>query len=416
MKQATQSSTNTIDHYEKPIQFADQQSKGNTSSVSLEYESGAITSETENGYDTVDYSYLRRHYENQQYTTSNKTDTTKEMESSPDTTINWAEKTNNPISPGVMYRSFKNKLRNSFRKSKKYLRNEQTRLANLFEDKQKSKTAANEQKIVPSSNLEDYKKIYSDQKAERLYQTINAKLQQPAGVDSTEDLSDQYMLDLIDQITNQRIIKRQLRNALEICRSRPEFECSTELIEAERLLLVSNLKEAAAKRQLMKIDNEDRDKRETTKNVGTITLNHCEFPLTDATVCDAIFNYYYVCVFTYKDQVKATLAKEKNGDRVYFRNCEIKFWEVEPNFEIKMEVYALRLRKPAHQFSHESKFHLEKVRLKWKRCIFHVFLNFYILIPGATKKLSIRLPVTTPTYNTKKAVQLTHKVREITCR
>lgn len=58
--------------------------------------------------------------------------------------------------------------------------------------------------------------------------------------------------------------------------------------------------------------------------------------------------------------MKATLAKERLEDRVYFRNCEIKFHDLDADYEIRVEVFVLRLRKNARNYSFESKFHLNK--------------------------------------------------------
>lgn len=190
-------------------------------------------------------------------------------------------------------------------------------------------------------NLDEYKKYYNDQNAEQIYKNWCDKLSR---AESHTDVYQKRMLELINQISAQRQIKKQLRNALEICRCSKEFDCSSELIEAERLLLVSNLKEAAAKKELVAMENDLYANVKQTVN-GTIALSDFEFSLKDAAMYDTLYNYFYVCVATYKDQVKASYAKERQGTKVSFRGFEIKFWEVEPGYQIKIEVFVLCLRK-----------------------------------------------------------------------
>jgi Cell division protein anillin len=327
----------------------------------------------DDGYDTVDYMCVAQRYENYYF----PSDATHRIDSSPESTpTNSNNSSGSGASPSQKYRSWTNKLRNSFRKSRKYLRYEQNRLANLFEDKQKSKAAANDQKIVASASLEEYKKIYDDKRADNLYETLNKTLQQSGyKALAAEEVAK------VAQINLQRSNKKQLLNARKICQSRPQFECSEELIEAERLLLLSDLNEAAAKRELIRIDNIKREQRapppSANTNSGTITFNDFEFPLKDEAAFDAIYKYYYVCAFTYKNQVRMTRAKAPNEGRVYFRKNEIRFKDVEPQFEIKMEVYALRLRMPVRNYSHESKFNLNKVSSKNKNGLEANLLNFF---------------------------------------
>ena len=104
--------------------------------------------------------------------------------------------------------------------------------------------------------------------------------------------------------------------------------------------------------------------RNSGKKIGSVTLNDFEFPLKDVAIFDQLFNYFYVVVCTYKNQVKATLAIERKKEGVvYFRNTEIKFVNLEADYEIKIEIFELRLRKNVRNYSHESKFHLNKVRI-----------------------------------------------------
>ena len=249
----------------------------------------------------------------------------------------------------VMYRTVKNKLRNSFRKTRSLLR-----YSNIFEEKPN-----NLLKPKFSFDLDEYKKRYDhDKKLDEVIQSLSAS-------SSTTELNNEYLAELVNQIKMQCEYRNQLKQALGICRSTREFECSAELIEAERLLLLSTMKETAARNELAQIDY---DKvgfmRSSGKKIGSVTLNDFEFPLKDVAIFDQLFNYFYVVVCTYKNQVKATLAIERTKEGVvYFRNTEIKFVNLEADYEIKIEIFELRLRKNVRNYSHESKFHLNKVRI-----------------------------------------------------
>uniref|UniRef100_A0A336K140 CSON010134 protein n=1 Tax=Culicoides sonorensis TaxID=179676 RepID=A0A336K140_CULSO len=340
-------------------------------SFSLNYSSGDTDSHNnEAGYDVVDFKPYQNpvmirtntieecicEAEFEQYFNSDE----KRQVTSLDDTLTTESQTNSsgsnsevnsaqasPVKPprrGSIYRSFKNSLRTSFRKGRDFIKHEQDKLVQLFD----KSTVIDGKNALPKParsfvNLDEYKKYYNDQNAELIYKNWSEKLAQ------TESYTDSYqkrMLELINQITAQRQIKKQLRNALEICRSSKEFDSSSELIEAERLLLVSNLKEAASKKELMTMENDLYSNiRETTNNIGMIALSDFEFPLKDAAMYDTLFNYFYVVVATYKDQVKASYAKERQGNKVSFRGFEFKFWEVEPEYQIKIEVFVLCLRK-----------------------------------------------------------------------
>lgn len=254
-----------------------------------------------------------------------------------------------------IYRSLKDRLRSSFRKSKRFIKNEHRKIANLFDEKSNVKR---EDGNRVAFNLGDYQRKYeSEVDAEEIYQSLS-------NAGSLTELNNQFLAELVNQIKTQCDLKKQLKQALAVCRNTREFECSSELIEAERLMLLSTLKETAARNELSKIDYNGNEKLlSDSKKVGVVALNHFEFPLKETAMNDMLFNYFYLIVCSYKNQVKASLAKERYEDRVCFRNCEIKFHDLDADYEIRVEVYVLRLRKNARNYSFESKYHLNKVRL-----------------------------------------------------
>lgn len=149
-----------------------------------------------------------------------------------------------------------------------------------------------------------------------------------------------------------------------MCRTTKEFECSSELIEAERLMLLSSKKETYAKLELTRIDYEENGLTASpAKCVGIVTVKNIEFDLKPEEMLDQIFQLSYVCVCSYRDQVVATHPQERSGNTVRFDDISLKIGSLDSSFEIKVEIFVLRLPRPLRKYSHESKYHLNKVRL-----------------------------------------------------
>lgn len=176
----------------------------------------------------------------------------------------------------------------------------------------------------------------------------NSKL---SSAPSMIELSDDYMSKLTNQIQHQRSIREQLQNAIDVCRSNQGFQCSLELVEAERLLLVSQMKEKSAKNELIRIDYDDEGLIENYNQIGKgkISIKRLICPLKREEIYDAYFKYFYVCICWYRDQVLSTYAQQRNTaddqkDKVIFDNLNIQITDLNPNFQIKVEIYMLRLR------------------------------------------------------------------------
>lgn len=180
------------------------------------------------------------------------------------------------------------------------------------------------------------------------------------------EIPDQYMLKLTNQIIHQHDIRNQLKHAIEICRTTKEFECSNELVEAERLMLLSAKKELCAKNELTRIDYEANGlTANSTKSQGLLTIKKIEFALKSEEMFDTSFKLFYICICSYRDQVVATQAQERDGDKVEFDGLELQISNLDCSFDISIEVFVLRLRKTMRSFSHESKYHLNKVSKNW---------------------------------------------------
>ncbi|XP_049293948.1 uncharacterized protein LOC125769319 isoform X3 [Anopheles funestus] len=317
--------------------------------------------------DTVDVSELISHVPDDSLSTGNLSPITSSPSSGKMSTSGTA-----------VMRNLKDKLRSSFRKSRTFIKNERQRIANyLLEDRSGSKsssaassprrhtvqkTHANPTGTKQDRRTSDRRKQESDIESDDMYQSFTQGSNSIATGSSMTELSSQHMNELMQQIIRQGDARKQLKQALAICRSTREFECSPELIEAERLLLVATQKETAVRNELNKIDYLTNGMTLAEgKRVGTVTLSNFEFPLKETAVRDAMFNYFYVVVCTYKHEVKATIAKERYTDgRVYFRNCAIQFKNLDANYEIKVEVFVLQLRKNVKSYSFESRYHLDK--------------------------------------------------------
>lgn len=214
---------------------------------------------------------------------------------------------------------------------------------------------------------------YNSENVEQFYETIRSRLNK---TESMQELSDTYFLKLINQIEYQQTIRVQLKNAIQICRNTKEFERSSELIEAERLTLLSHIKEQCAKLELYKIDYINKGLVvNPIKCNGTILITTIEFSLKEIALFDTHFNYFYVCICSYREQVKSTIVRERtlNSTKIKF-NCDMEFIDLSSNFEIKVNVFVLRLRKNIRNYSHESKFHLNKVS-SFYLCSIHIQLR-----------------------------------------
>lgn len=162
------------------------------------------------------------------------------------------------------------------------------------------------------------------------------------------------MKNLIGKIRQQQQMRQSIENALKICRTTSEFHNSRELIEAEQLMLMSNLKECSALEKLVTLWQSDNDEmieaiseHENGWGEGVFTIKYLEFELNIDAIFDTHYNFFYVCVCSHNGHVEFTEAKERNGNRIAFKNLQIQFVNLMADFEIRVEIYALRLRKNA---------------------------------------------------------------------
>lgn len=194
----------------------------------------------------------------------------------------------------------------------------------------------------PCSSICNYPKSHD----EKLYKEIHSKLAE-LPVDGVLTSKEKTLLQLDDRILHHQSIRHELSDALEMCRSTKEFQNSPELIESERLILVSNLKELAAKEELTRIWQIETDDVATSTANGRCVLSivYAEFALKEDAIYDTHFNYFYVCVLSHRDTIECSSVKERNGNRVIFNDLQVQFTNLSASFEVRVEVFVLRLRK-----------------------------------------------------------------------
>lgn len=225
---------------------------------------------------------------------------------------------------GNIFRSLRNRLSFSLRKSK---------------NSDKRGKGSNKLPAMPktSFNIEEYKNKYQEEvELEQLFESL-------CDDEFLSQTENGPLGELVEQIKNQRHVKKQLKKALAVGRSSVEFQCSRQLVEAERLLLLSSIKETFAKRELRSVIQNKIGA--TGRKVDFVTLSNFHFSLCERAINDTIFDYFYVVICSYKNQVHVTQAVQRNGDRVSITNSKITFHDLDEKYEIKVEIFALKIRK-----------------------------------------------------------------------
>lgn len=283
------------------------------------------------------------------------------------------------------YKALNQKIRNSIRKGKDYFKNGTKKLSNHFDKSDKTPEKELNWDIIQKDALTPNQRKQINQIFELLRSQLAEVIKSP-----TLSKRDENLIRVINKISRQQEVRHQLRNALQICRMTKEFQHSAELVESERLMLISHLKEWAGKLELVRIsslkdENSDLDDQVT----GVVAIKELEFYLNKEVIYDTHFNHFYMCVCSYRDQIECTSAKERNGNRVVFNDSLQKFIDIEQDFEIRVDVYVLRLRKnvflpngevklKSNKVSLTANFNV-KVKIKGKLKLFLFSINFRIM-------------------------------------
>lgn len=262
------------------------------------------------------------------------------------------------MSPSL--KSIKSRFRNSFRiDSRKSIKN----------DSFATDAATSDETTEVKSCTSTSSGSSNDVQRKQLFESICSRFESMP----SESLADrQQMKALIERIRQQQEMRKSIQSALAVCRTNGEFHNSRELVEAEQLMLMSNLKECLALEKLITLWQSDHVTNEKANELGegVLTIKYLEFELKADSIFDTHFNYFYVCVCSYRDQVEFTDSKERTDNRIMFNNLKMQFHGLVADFEIRVEIYALRLRKNAPS---------EKVREIQSSQLFSLFCCFCLI-------------------------------------
>lgn len=261
------------------------------------------------------------------------------------------------------YKHMKKKLRNSVRKSKSYLKEESRKLSELFENSPLSPRTRSQRKTPHTPNSRPKADV-----RQLLQSTFN----------QSHHLTDEFLQKMIAQLNQQIKLQVEIRNVLDVCRATKEFYNSCELIEAERLALISHLKEVSAMDELDRIYYDDMRFNNSDLNTGNVAIDSIQLSLLENDVPGTHFNYFYICTFTYRGEVHSTVVKEGHGNMVVFDNCKIRIKCLEPRFKLRAEVHGLKLKKSMHPAGQKDSLIPEKVVLP-QFFIINIITILYIL-------------------------------------
>lgn len=241
------------------------------------------------------------------------------------------------MSPSL--KAIKTKFRNSFRMERKNVLQKNDSFAT-------DRTGSDELSELKSCTSSSSSGSSADLQRKKLFESICSRFETMP----KESLANgSQMKGLIERIRKQQEMRKAILNALEVCRTNSQFHNSRELVEAEQLMLMSSLKECSALEKLIELWQNDGESVERANELGegVLTIKYMEFELKVDKIFDTHFNYFYVCVCSYRDQVEFTDSKERKNNRIVFNNLKIQFHGLRADFEIRVEIYALRLRKNA---------------------------------------------------------------------
>ncbi|KAH8290691.1 hypothetical protein KR054_005014, partial [Drosophila jambulina] len=201
------------------------------------------------------------------------------------------------VSALARYRLLKDALRRSYRKGKDFIRTEKQRLAQ-------------------SLNLSRDQSNAGDLDSSTYYASFN-----------------------LDSLLNDSLsTSEQLAQAVSICRQMPELEISSEMVEAERLLLFSSLRKAAPTRE---------DYAPLAGRSQCLLIDAMELPVRADVSLDMFFNYHFICTFESGGVIRSTQSVECQNGSAFFRDCGLEFYSDErsDSLELRCQIFMLRLRK-----------------------------------------------------------------------
>ncbi|XP_017488709.1 PREDICTED: uncharacterized protein LOC108376957 [Rhagoletis zephyria] len=210
------------------------------------------------------------------------------------------------------YKRLKNVLRNSFKRSTNFVKNETRRLSSSFS--------------FPSSHIS-------------LSKSINTHNQTDPNLHAATST---YDLDALFALDEKAPVTQQLAQAVTICRQLPEVEISPEMVEAERLLLFSRLRGDVWPQHGRLISA-----RACGQHTHRFYVDSMRLPIKVDVNQDFFFNYFYIVTFECGGVIKSTQSAECHNGQAIFSDCGIEFVGGlgKEDSEVRCKIFMLRLRK-----------------------------------------------------------------------
>ncbi|KAF5297571.1 hypothetical protein FQR65_LT10002 [Abscondita terminalis] len=201
-------------------------------------------------------------------------------------------------------------------------------------------------------------------------------IQESDGIASpNEDLEVQNKIrSLLAEVTKQQTIIAQTSQALNLCYSTPEFTGSTEQVEAEKVLLLSTHRRAAAQREIERLSvlKTLHSDNKFTENIplekGKLSISNIVLPLKREYVralnATGGKGHHVVCLIKCADQVHATqlvstiATNDRNPNLELNVPGTINLNNIFSNFTAQFEVYCLQAQNES--LPHEVKYHINK--------------------------------------------------------
>ncbi|XP_034479735.1 uncharacterized protein LOC117785674 [Drosophila innubila] len=178
---------------------------------------------------------------------------------------------------------------------------------------------------------------------ERLTHSLSISRDQSNQTEAGElDSSSYYASFNLDSLLNDSLTtNEQLAQAVSICRQMPELEISSEMVEAERLLLFSSLRKKAM--PVLSSEATLAARRESQ----CILIDALHLPVKADVNQDMFFNYYYICTVESEGRIRSTQSIECQNGAAAFRDCGLEFYSDGPaeTLEVRCQIFMLRLRK-----------------------------------------------------------------------
>lgn len=138
-----------------------------------------------------------------------------------------------------------------------------------------------------------------------------------------------------------------------------------------KLFCISDAKLKTLQTFLSKIDYEEKSFK-ISQSSGYINVTDLIVPVKERNKKD--FSEYYVCILYHDQHVYMTDYIKAMDNKFVFNGTNICFNNIDSDFEIKIEFFLLKLKKSIRNYSHESRYNLKNVSIK-----FYSYRDIYIL-------------------------------------